>query len=116
MCKQSGETIDHLLLHCKVARELWVSIFHHFSVEWVMAQRAVELLASWKCQFESLEDGSFVVHLDRAIVRYFEVCGSLASKLKAIMFKTLYVWMAAYNSSRTCKLRESLALYSSNSP
>ena len=33
MCKQSGETIDHLLLHCEVARELWVSIFRHFSVE-----------------------------------------------------------------------------------
>lgn len=54
-----------------MARELWVSIFRHFSVEWVMAQRVVELLSSWKCQFESMEDGSFVVHLERAYCAEF---------------------------------------------
>jgi hypothetical protein len=33
MCKRSGEFIDRLLLHCELARELWVSIFHVFGVE-----------------------------------------------------------------------------------
>jgi hypothetical protein len=27
ICKCKGEAIDHLLLHCKVAREFWSSIF-----------------------------------------------------------------------------------------
>jgi regulator of sirC expression with transglutaminase-like and TPR domain len=36
MCKRGVEFIDHLLLRCEVARELWVSIVRPFSVEWVM--------------------------------------------------------------------------------
>jgi hypothetical protein len=27
MCKKSGEMVDHLLLHCEVARALWNSVF-----------------------------------------------------------------------------------------
>jgi hypothetical protein len=53
MCKKSEKTIDHLLLHCEVARVLWVSIYHLFCLEWAMPQRVVELLASWRNKFES---------------------------------------------------------------
>jgi hypothetical protein len=48
MCKRSGKSIDHLLHHCEVTRELWVLIFHLFGVEWVMPRRVIELLASWR--------------------------------------------------------------------
>jgi hypothetical protein len=51
MCKNSGESIDHLLLYCGVARELWVSSF--FSGRVGNAQSVVELLASWSGQFGS---------------------------------------------------------------
>jgi hypothetical protein len=27
MCNKRGESIDHLILHCEVARELWSSLF-----------------------------------------------------------------------------------------
>jgi hypothetical protein len=36
MRKKSGESIEHLLLHCKVARNLWSYIFTLFGVEWAM--------------------------------------------------------------------------------
>jgi hypothetical protein len=36
ICKKSGETIDHLLLHCEVARALWNSVFGLCGLEWVM--------------------------------------------------------------------------------
>jgi len=47
MCKINGETMDHLLLHCEVARVLWNAIFSHFSLSWVMPLRVVDLFACW---------------------------------------------------------------------
>ena len=51
MCKKDEDSIDHLLLHCHVARELWNMVFSLFGVHWVMLCHAVDLLASWlyKC-------------------------------------------------------------------
>jgi hypothetical protein len=50
MCKKSEESIDHLLLYCEVARELWNSLFQLFGVVWVMPQRVRDLLVSWRGQ------------------------------------------------------------------
>ena len=47
MCKESGEFIDHLLIHCEVVRELWNSVLNLFGVEWVMSRRVIDLLVSW---------------------------------------------------------------------
>jgi hypothetical protein len=47
MCNKSGESIDHLLIHCEVARELWSSILNMFGVEWVMPRRVIVLLVRW---------------------------------------------------------------------
>jgi hypothetical protein len=46
-CKKSGESFDHLLLHCEVARELWNYIFKLFGAEWVMPKQFIDLLNSW---------------------------------------------------------------------
>jgi hypothetical protein len=48
MSKKSEETMDYLLLHYEVARDLWVSIFRLFGLEWVVPQRVMELLAGWR--------------------------------------------------------------------
>jgi hypothetical protein len=50
MCKRSGESINHLLLHCEVARTLWSVLFTLFGVKWVMNGRVLDLLAGWKGQ------------------------------------------------------------------
>jgi hypothetical protein len=50
MCKRSGESIDHLLLHCDVARDLWSAIFSLFSVTWVMPETVLDMLACWRGQ------------------------------------------------------------------
>ena len=34
MCKRGEETIDHLIMHCPIARELWNLVFPLFGVQW----------------------------------------------------------------------------------
>jgi len=34
MCKKSGESVDHLLLDCDVARDLWSYFLTLFGVGW----------------------------------------------------------------------------------
>jgi hypothetical protein len=46
LCKNSGESIDCLFLHCGVARELWVLVLNVFGVEWLMYNQVVELFTS----------------------------------------------------------------------
>ena len=47
MCKKSSESIDHLLLHCEVAIEVWNMVCQQFGVMWVMLGRLKEFLRSW---------------------------------------------------------------------
>jgi hypothetical protein len=44
MCKVDGETMQHLFLHCKVARELWDTVLNLFGMHGVMPRRVVDLL------------------------------------------------------------------------
>jgi hypothetical protein len=48
MCKKIGKSIDHLLLHCDVAQDLWSAIFTLFDVTWVMLATVLDLLACWR--------------------------------------------------------------------
>jgi hypothetical protein len=47
MCKCSGETVDHLLIHCQVARRLWCWILRAFGISWVFSGNVRDLLFSW---------------------------------------------------------------------
>ena len=74
MCKRSGESVDHLLLHCPFAFEMWSMVFCLGGFCWVMPQRVVDLLDCWSCNFRRhrnivLEDGASlfdVVYLEGA--------------------------------------------------
>jgi hypothetical protein len=48
MCKQSRETVEHLLLLCLVARELWLD-----TVSWVMPKTVNQMLTSWQGRFNN---------------------------------------------------------------
>jgi hypothetical protein len=47
LCESDGESVDHLLLHCKVANALWNIILSWFGLWWVMPGSVREALASW---------------------------------------------------------------------
>ena len=43
--------MDHLLLHCPIAYELWYMVFCLFGIHWVMSYKVNEVLASWQGKF-----------------------------------------------------------------
>lgn len=43
--------MDHFLLFCPIAQELWSMVFCLFSILWVMTERVFELLALWQVKF-----------------------------------------------------------------
>ena len=47
MCKIADETVDHLFLHCQVARELWSFVFCCVGIDWVIPFRVSEFLFNW---------------------------------------------------------------------
>ena len=57
MCKRAGETTNHLLLCCLVARELWCMVFTLFGVHLVMPSGVMELLSSWPGKFSKHRNG-----------------------------------------------------------
>ena len=102
LCKEDGENIDHLFLHCTVARELWSSVFILFGVSWVMPRRVVDLLTCWQ--------GSLGRHREiwKAIphclmwclwrernARTFEDSEQNIVDLKLLFYRSLYEWMRA---------------------
>ena len=48
MCKKVKEKVDHLLLDCEYASELWSLVFCLFGEQWVMPHRVPDVVACWK--------------------------------------------------------------------
>lgn len=44
---KKDESVNHLLLHCPVAWELWNSLFLLINVSWVMPRSIIELFRGW---------------------------------------------------------------------
>ena len=57
MCKCNGESVDHLLLNCPIALDLWSMILVLFGLSWVMPKSVVELLACWQGCFGCHRNG-----------------------------------------------------------
>ena len=50
-CCCDGESVDHLLLHCKVSYALWSAVFEAFRIQWVMPRTVSSLLFAWRNWF-----------------------------------------------------------------
>jgi len=105
MCKKKGESIDHLLLHCDTARELWSFMFSLFGVEWVMPQTVLELLTTWGAFFGhglAKKVWRLVPHCVLWSVwwernaRLFEDVETVMVVLRKRVLNTLYLWIAPH--------------------
>lgn len=43
MCKDADEMVDHLFLHCRVAREIWSFVFLAVGIDWVLPHQVMDL-------------------------------------------------------------------------
>lgn len=48
LCRCSGETLDHLLIHCDIAYVLWSLVFRIFGIHWMLLRRVIDLLFGWR--------------------------------------------------------------------
>ena len=48
MCRCNGETVDHLLLHCEKAFQLWSLVFRSFGISWVLPKSVADTLFGWR--------------------------------------------------------------------
>ncbi len=104
MCKGDGETIDHLFLHCKVAKEMWDTVFNLFGLTWVMPKRVVDLLSCWQGKMgrhRNIEIWRAIPHClmwclwKERNARLFEANDRNVLELKMVFFRTLFGWRTA---------------------
>ena len=102
LCKQSGESVDHLLLHCSLAKELWSMVFGLFGVHWVMPCHVFQLWAGWLGRFgdkRNLVVWRMVPHCVMWYIwrernaHHFEDCERSVMDLKLLFFQILYEWV-----------------------
>ena len=105
MCKNCGESVDHLLIHCPIACELWLLVFCLFGIHWVMPQKVIELFESWQGMFRrhrNIELWRIVPHyLLRCIwrernARSFEGCEHSMLEIKSFFVHTLLDWSMVF--------------------
>ena len=98
MCKKDGESVDHLLLHCPIAYELWTMVFCLFGIEWIMPKRVIDMFSARKGFFGRHRNITFWKAVSHCILwclwhernaRSFEGCERSILDVKAFFFGTL---------------------------
>ena len=104
MCKDVDESVDHLLIHCGVAR-LWHFLFSFFSILWVLPFSIKDLLEEWH--------GGFVGKKRRKVWRTTPLCllwiiwkeqnqrtfegeQHTIQALKSSLITNLYIWSQGF--------------------
>jgi hypothetical protein len=104
MCKVDWESVDHLFLHCALARELWTMVFSLFGMHWVMPRRIVDVLACWQGRLGRHKNWVLWNAIPHCVLwciwrerndRTFEGCERNILDLKILLLRTLFDWMTA---------------------
>jgi hypothetical protein len=102
MCKQSGESVDHLFLHCTVATDLWSMVFGMFGVQWVMPHTVLDLFHGWLGKFGRYDTIKVWKMIPHSLIwclwrernaRHFEDLERSLPELKLFFFQTLLDWV-----------------------
>ena len=104
MCKRGGETVNHLLLHCEIAKTIWDEVFKRMDMAWVMPETVLDVLACWN-SIRGMRQIKAVWKLIPTCImwclwqerneRTFEDKERSVEELKLLFFKTLCTWAIA---------------------
>jgi hypothetical protein len=115
LCKLNGESVDHLLLHCPLARELWSMVFGLFGLDWVMPCKVIQLWAAWQIRSADLRNMAIWRMVPHCVIwclwrernaRLFEDCESSMVDIKLLFFQTLYAWVNSVGVSSINSITE----------
>ena len=100
MCRVNGESVNHLLIHCRLASDLWYIVLRSFGVIWVFPDNVADLLYGWYNCFG--KQNSLVWNLAPLCLmwivwrernsRIFEDKEHSTTKLTELFFGTLFDW------------------------
>ena len=106
MCKSCGESVDHLLLHCSIAWELWSLVFCLFGIQWVMPRSVLELFEAQQGKFarhRHIDVWKLVPHCliwciwHERNARSFEGCERSLLEIKSFFLHTLFEWSVIFS-------------------
>jgi hypothetical protein len=115
MCKSTGESVNHLLLHCPTAQELWNLIFTLFGISWVMPRGVDDVLFCWSGSLGNSEFGAIwkaIPHCPMWCLwheqntRTFSGVEQSVPALKHSFLQTLYDWLNTSNLISSYSLSE----------
>ena len=104
LCKKAGESVNHLMIHCEYAQELWSMIFCIFGVSWAMPQTAYDLLHCWRRKgpayvvWKAIPSCLMWLLWRERNQRAFEDAERHSADLKLLLIRTLMEWTAAVSS------------------
>jgi hypothetical protein len=122
MCKKNEDSIDHLLLHCEVACDLWSYILTLFGVEWVMPRMVLEFLTSWGASvgYGRAKEARRLAPLcllwciwRERNARLFEDVETSMVELRKRLLNMLYIWIASHHCLNDFTYVDFLNLFSS---
>ena len=120
MCKDDGESIDHLFIHCPVVKELWDAVLSLFGVMWVMPRRVRNLIEGWhgsnhhQCIIWNAVPHCLMWSVWRERnSRIFEDSETTIDDLKLRFFRSLFEWMQATNLFSFVSFQDFLDSYNS---
>uniref|UniRef100_A0A2N9HC19 Reverse transcriptase zinc-binding domain-containing protein n=1 Tax=Fagus sylvatica TaxID=28930 RepID=A0A2N9HC19_FAGSY len=123
MCKSSGESVNHLLVHCPVAWELWSMVLVMFGKNWVMPRAVVDLLSCWKGIRGKSEVGKIWKMVPHCLMwclwqerndRTFNEKERTIPALKFHFLHTLLNWSKASHLDGSCSLSDMLDMCSAS--
>ena len=118
MCKSSGETANHLLLHCPIAVELWSMVLIIFGIAWVMPRGVEDLLSCWIGSRGKSEAGKIWKMTPHCLMwclwqeQNDRTFNGVEISIPALKFKfllTLLEWSKASHLDSSCSLSDMIA-------